>query len=83
MSEIPSSRLHAYVQEFERLWRSRTPSTSIYDALPGTRVTFSDMNDWYFRTYGEYLSATARLEITPALRPVFRRLRREFPQEQW
>lgn len=76
-------RLTALAERLESEWRRRTPPQSIYDALPESRVTFSDLADWYAKTYHEPLHALARRDLAAVLRPVFKRLRKEFPKERW
>ena len=77
-----NSAIAAYVVEFERRFRERTPAQDVLAALPEYRVGRSEMQTWW-EAQGYVMTLDTHLELHAALKPVFRRLKREFPDERW
>lgn len=75
--------MRAYLVEFERRWRERTPSTDILSALPQQRVGRSEMRAWFSASFGREITLDETLFLDPRLKMIFRKLRREFPRENW
>jgi hypothetical protein len=46
--------IQAYLAEFERRFRARTPSTDILSVLPEYRVGRSEMRAWFTETFGRF-----------------------------
>ncbi len=80
---MTAERMQALLAAYERIFLERTPAVQVRHVLASQRVNFTDLADWYWREYAELLAPTERRNIAPALVPVIRRLRREFPKERW
>lgn len=83
ITTLTPERLAELGEAYERIWRRRTPTTQISDIMARNRVTYSDLMDWYFTTYGEWLTPLDREPIAPVVAKVLKRLKREFPNERW
>ena len=74
----------AFVAEYERRWRSRTPTTDPNYLLAETRVDRSEMEDWVKETYGMQnwglIEASDPL-LVQAVFDCLTRLKKEFPGE--
>ena len=82
---MTSTQIAAFVAEMERRWRSRTPTTDPNYAHPDYRVGRSEMVTWAHDTLGVTLDLVDTVDPTlvVALKHMWRRLRREFPDEGW
>lgn len=76
-------QIGAYVDEFERRWRSRTPASTIEEALPHFRVGRGEMRNWVNVTFGVEIEFDDVDKIHRAMVPLWKRLQREFPSELW
>lgn len=75
--------LQNFLIAFETKWRSRVGTTNPYDADPYARVGRNEMADWC-KANGVKLDPLMDIaEIQPSLDRMFKRLRREFPDEGW
>lgn len=70
--------LAAVATYYERLWRERRGSGNVMDVNPWGRVMWSDLTA-HFLT----LSIWDREALQPRLDRIHKRLRREFPDEEW
>jgi len=69
--------------EFERRWRERVGTHNPYDADPYARVGRNEMADWC-KTNGIAIDPLLDAEkIQPGIDRLFKKLRREFPDERW
>lgn len=66
------------VAYYEQLFRERTPARDVREVLALQRVNFTDLLDKF-----PTLAATDRIDLAPRIKPVLRRLKREFPHERW
>lgn len=73
----------AYVAEFERRFRERTPARDVMDVLPETRVGRGEMRTWFQDAFGRAVDIDDTIQLDAPLRKAFKRLRREFPEEKW
>jgi hypothetical protein len=80
---VTRSERSAYVAEFARRFRERTPSTDILSALPEQRVGRSEMRAWFIEQFGRELTLDDATELDRPLKKTFAALRREFPEERW
>lgn len=69
--------------EYERLFRERTPARLPQHVLASSRVTFTDLADYWHRTHRVELSRLTQPQFSTEVEAVRRRLRREFPNERW
>lgn len=78
-------QIRAFVAEMERRWRSRTPTMDPNYAHPDYRVGRSEMVTWAQDQLGASLDLidTIDPELVRAIARMWRRLRREFPDEGW
>lgn len=80
---MTNEQIAAYVIETERRFRSRTPAKTVDEVLPVFRVGRSEMRRWVLCAYGVELSFDDLEPLDKALAPMFRRLRKEFPEDLW
>jgi hypothetical protein len=80
---VTRSERAAYVAEFERRFRERTPSTDILSALPECRVGRSEMQAWAEECFGRKLVLDDYVELEAPIKRLLARLRKEFPEERW
>jgi hypothetical protein len=73
--------IEKYIEEVERRWRSRTPATNVLDIEPESRVNRAEMVLWA-RQKG-YTLPIRDDEFDRAVFSLFKRLRKEFPNEKW
>lgn len=74
-----------FIAEMERRFRMRTPTVDPDYALPSMRVGRSEMCTWTKETLGiEFgLVESVEPELVKELRAMWKRLQREFPEENW
>lgn len=71
-------RLAEVMVYYEKLWRSRTPARNALDIMARQRVMYSDLLAKF-----PDLDALDRETIFPAAERLFKKLKREFPNERW
>jgi len=78
-------QIRAFVLEMERRWRARTPTMDPNYANPDYRVGRSEMVSWARDTFGIQMDLVDTIDpdLTKAVSQMWRRLRREFPDEGW
>jgi hypothetical protein len=77
-------QIERFVAEMERRWRSRTPTLNADYANPDYRVGRSEMVTWAKEALGlpeMGLVETVDPALVQAVGRMWRRLRREFPEE--
>jgi hypothetical protein len=80
---VNSEQRAAYVVEFEKRFRERTPAKTVDEALPAFRVGRGEMRRWVQDTFQVEVEFEDLEPLNKLLVPVFRRLRREFPDPLW
>ena len=73
----------AFLAELERRFRARTPSMDILSALAPYRVGRSEMRAWFDERFGRSLTFDEETGLQALVTRLYRRLKREFPQERW
>jgi len=82
---VTSLEIEAFVGEMERRWRARTPATDVNYLNPDYRVGRSEMVTWAKDALGVTLTLPDTVEplLVQRLTAMWRRLKREFPEEGW
>lgn len=75
--------IQKFLVAFEVKWRSRVNTTNPYDADPYSRVGRNEMADWCRENRLLLNPLLDAALIQPGLNKLFRRLKREFPEENW
>lgn len=82
---MTAEHISAIVREFERRWRERTPARDVTEALPTSKVPWSEIHRIAGEITGDskphIMDRIAVLEVP--IRKKLRQLRREFPDLQW
>ena len=77
------NRIAAYVNEVERRFRERTPARTVDEVVPEYRVGVSEMRLWWLLQYGTEMTFDENLEAAMQAEKLFKRLKKEFPNEGW
>ena len=85
MESMSEEQVARFIREMERRFRSRTPTTDPNYILADWRVGRSEMVTWANETLGLKMGIveTADPALMRAIKSMWRRLRREFPEEKW
>jgi hypothetical protein len=80
---MTSSQIHQFVEEMERRWRARTPTVDPNYAHPDLRVGRSEMVTWAKDHLGVSMGLVDTVEpaLVKAVGKMWRRLKRQFPEE--
>jgi len=80
---LTPEQVAAYVGEFERRFRNRTPATQIDEILPATRVGRGEMRAWFSDQYGRPMTLDDVEALEEPVAKSFRKLRKMYPFERW
>jgi predicted 3-demethylubiquinone-9 3-methyltransferase (glyoxalase superfamily) len=80
---MTDQQIAQFVAEMERRWRSRTPTLDANYINADLRVGRSEMVTWARDTFGVDFSIVDTVEpaLVAAIKRMWRRLKREFPEE--